>query len=58
MDGSEERKIGPDAIRFKHIKEISDHSVIVNVEGTICNVGLDFVDLLHNHCIVHNIKSI
>ena len=40
--------VGPDVIRFKHIKEIRDDSVILNVEGTIGNVGLDFVDFLES----------
>ncbi|WP_299092200.1 hypothetical protein [uncultured Metabacillus sp.] len=42
------RQIGPEAIRFKQIKEIDeDESLILEVEGTICHVGLNFVDLVH-----------
>ncbi len=50
--------IGPDAVRFKYINDFSERPQNIFLEGTIYNVGLDFVDLLDdNHCLVTTILT-
>jgi hypothetical protein len=46
LDNDGNRRIGPDAIRFKHKMDIDDHSNVLTIKGTISHVGLDFVDLI------------
>ncbi len=43
--------IGPEAVRFKYINDIHEHSNHYYVEGTIYQVGLDFVDIVDEGCL-------